>query len=303
MSDECQRAYRKGYSKGLHGEGFFDEIMNQALGWLVPGTKEWESYVAGVRDGIQERHQGRSDDDRTESEDSDEIESYSGNRSSGSWSSDDTSSTSEDTPATSEAIAFGFAIYGVVLYLSIAKWVEIYHCPHCGSPDNLLWFPLSIFAAPIAVIVGLMSLGGLQNRVKLSLTTSQHGYLGKLIFCAISVLAPSLALVSFSPPNEAAATVPTYTLHCGESDRNLNINTRRILLVVPPGNCFSDWIVIPRGDYWSLNLNPSGRVIYQFPGGIFRNDEPGKSTYSDVKPRRLRIRNLENSSVTVELSY
>jgi hypothetical protein len=84
MSDECQRAYSRGYSKGLReGEGCLEYIMDGVLGWL-PGTKEWESFMAGVRDGIQERYRGSKKDDSAETEDSDESESYSGGQSS-SW--------------------------------------------------------------------------------------------------------------------------------------------------------------------------------------------------------------------------
>jgi hypothetical protein len=55
---ECTKEYGLGLAKGRQGEGKIQLIAHDTIGVIVPSTKRHESYLAGIRQGLEDKEKG-----------------------------------------------------------------------------------------------------------------------------------------------------------------------------------------------------------------------------------------------------
>ena len=75
-SKEYQTEYSIGRDQGLAGEGDLEVFGHEAFGWMIPGTKQHQSRVAGIRQGHQDSAAAETDEREASAADSDDDETY-----------------------------------------------------------------------------------------------------------------------------------------------------------------------------------------------------------------------------------
>jgi len=105
-SNKCQDEFGKGVEKGLRGEGWLEAVLDETIGTIVSGTKEWKSHIAGI-------HAGRQQQDPQGSKNVSEKHSGGGS------SSYQSSNASSPSAGNSFGLLIGGAICAMVLFLMI----------------------------------------------------------------------------------------------------------------------------------------------------------------------------------------